>query len=76
MQEAVAMPLRAVREMPAEFFHAPDTMILQSPAVHQTTLIQQEEPLRVQQTTIAQLVSWAQPHTGYRGAPVKVGSPS
>jgi len=59
MQEAVAMPLRAVREMQAEFFHAQATMTQQSLAVHQTTRIQQEERLRVQQTIIAQLASSA-----------------
>ena len=49
MQEAAAVPLRAVREMQQEFIQAQAAMTQQSLAVQQRALSQQEESLRVQQ---------------------------
>jgi len=59
MQEAAAVPLRAVRGMQQEFIQAQAAMTKQSLAVQQRALSQQEERLRVQQSIIAQLASSA-----------------
>ena len=56
MQEASAVPLRAVREMHQELIQAQDAMTQQSLAAQRRALSQQEESLRVQQSIIAQLV--------------------
>ena len=60
MQEASAVPLRAVRKMQHEFIQAQAAMIQQSLAVQQRALSQLEESLRVQQSLIAQLASSAE----------------
>ena len=59
VQEAPAVPLRAVREMQQEFIKAQAAMTQQSLEVQQRALCQQGKSLRVQQSLIAQLDSSA-----------------
>jgi len=59
MQEAAAVPLRAVRAIQQEFIQAQAAMTQQNLAVRQRALSQLEERLRVQQTIIAQFASSA-----------------
>ena len=59
MQDAAALPLRAVREMQQEFIQAQAAMTQQNFAVQQRALSQQEESLRVPESLITQWASAA-----------------
>ena len=59
MQEAAAVPLRAVRKMQQEFLQAQIAMTHKRVAVQQRALIQQYERFRVQQSLIAEVASSA-----------------
>ena len=61
LQEAAAVPLRAVHAMQQEFIQAQSAMAQQSVPVQQRALSQQEESLRVQHSLIAPLARSAAP---------------